>query len=571
MRSFARVVSFVFFGMAGLLVIAAATGQDRTTAALLAVACAVVGGFIRVFSSLRPDDAPSPGPGLADASAVEAAPSTGNYFARHWRGELSLGVSYWLNGLVLGNVLVALMLWTASGLSGVVENLRLLGTLGLATIVVSIAITVWGIVGIWRSAGHHVARGGKPFWAGAARLVVVLNTIRLLLTAASPGFVAQGVEFAQLATGHDSLAPVIIKVASDQKSMLLSGSLGEGSAALVKKAVAAAPGIRVLELDSIGGRVLEARQIAKLITSRHLDTYVEGLCVSACTIVLMAGQDRGATPNARIGFHRSSFAGDDASSMDDPMILAYRAKGMSEAFIAHVTATSSKDMWYPEPAELIANHVINRVSMGGETARLSDMVDDDRLPAFLASDETWRAVEIRFPGTTERALAAMRSAKASGKSTTEVLAASRAVLSALMPAALRDAPDPVLQAFLHLMVSELDAAQALGPEACSSFLDGRLNVSSVFPKEVREQDLRFTRDLFTAPARTERGQPPELTQRARDATLDGWTAGEIEAVANLEQSKDPRVRCEITSKLYHSMARLDPPLQLAMLQFMFQR
>ena len=26
--------------------------------------------------------------------------ASGNYFARHWRGELSLGISYWVNGLI---------------------------------------------------------------------------------------------------------------------------------------------------------------------------------------------------------------------------------------------------------------------------------------------------------------------------------------------------------------------------------------------------------------------------------------------------------------------------------------
>lgn len=552
----------------------ARAGADVGTSVLVALALMVVGGFAWIFASSKPDeDDPSfpSGARAHPAPASAAAPVTGSYVVRHWEGRLSLGVSYWINGLVLGNALVALLLIGASQLGRVVDNLRLLGFLGLAVIVLSVAIAAWGIVGIWRSASFHVARGGRPLWAGAARVVVVLNTIRLVLTAAAPGFTAQVTEFVELAAGRDSLAPVTITVASDRKSMLLSGSLGQGSATLVRRAVESTPDVRILELDSIGGRVLEAREIARLITKRGLDTYVEGLCVSACTMVLMAGRDRGATPNARIGFHRASFAGDDSSSIDDPMILAYRAKGMSEAFIGKVSATSSHDMWYPEQAELIANHVINRVSLGGDTARLADMVDDDRLPAFLASDETWRAVEVRYPGTTQRALAAMRAAKAEGKSSTEVLAASRAILSALMPAALRDAPDAVLQAFLHLMVSELDVAQKLGPDACAAFLDGRLNVAAVFPKDVRDQDLAFTTMLFNEAARIDGAQPTELTARAREATLRGWTPDELTAVGALEQVRDPRVRCDITSKLYRSIANLEPALQLAMLRFMFQR
>jgi len=42
---------------------------------------------------------------------TEVAPKAArkrNYFVRHWRGELSLPVSYWLNGLIVVILTVAL-------------------------------------------------------------------------------------------------------------------------------------------------------------------------------------------------------------------------------------------------------------------------------------------------------------------------------------------------------------------------------------------------------------------------------------------------------------------------------
>jgi len=32
---------------------------------------------------------------------ASSSPQKANYFIRHWRGELSLGVSYWINGVLL--------------------------------------------------------------------------------------------------------------------------------------------------------------------------------------------------------------------------------------------------------------------------------------------------------------------------------------------------------------------------------------------------------------------------------------------------------------------------------------
>jgi hypothetical protein len=42
-------------------------------------------------------------------------------------------------------------------------------------------LAIWQLVGIWRSASHHVLRGGRKFWSIAAKVVVVLAVLRLLI------------------------------------------------------------------------------------------------------------------------------------------------------------------------------------------------------------------------------------------------------------------------------------------------------------------------------------------------------------------------------------------------------
>ena len=55
----------------------------------------------------------------------------------------------------------------------------------------SVAITIWQIVGVWRSANNHIARrvliGKKSPWAGLAKVAAFLMVINLAVTFAKSG------------------------------------------------------------------------------------------------------------------------------------------------------------------------------------------------------------------------------------------------------------------------------------------------------------------------------------------------------------------------------------------------
>src|SRR5437660_1784692 len=95
----------------------------------------------------------------------------GNYFARHWRGDLSLGISYWGNGF-LASVVVGVAARVVAGLS---VDLRTRMTLSVLILALAIGASVWHLVGVWRSASNHYDRGGRRFWAGAAKLMVLIS------------------------------------------------------------------------------------------------------------------------------------------------------------------------------------------------------------------------------------------------------------------------------------------------------------------------------------------------------------------------------------------------------------
>ncbi len=92
-----------------------------------------------------------------------------NYLVRHWRGELSLQVSYWLNGTVSGLV-VGLVIGGMAYLinwQGDAEPVVWLSTL-IASWILAALLTIWQAVGIWRAAIRY-RQSARTFGAGSRK------------------------------------------------------------------------------------------------------------------------------------------------------------------------------------------------------------------------------------------------------------------------------------------------------------------------------------------------------------------------------------------------------------------
>lgn len=138
------------------------------------------GSGVRLKLGLRINFGPTYGeivdanaPSLKEWQPEDLAVSTpGNFIPRHWRGELSLPVSFWVNGVLLG------LAWRLL-LFAVVFLLRMAGLRsGIWMIValvfdgaVAAVLTAWTVVGIWRSAGGE---GTRMVWLLLARIGAVV-------------------------------------------------------------------------------------------------------------------------------------------------------------------------------------------------------------------------------------------------------------------------------------------------------------------------------------------------------------------------------------------------------------
>ncbi len=113
---------------------------------------------------------------------VEAPVKKGSYFARHWRGELSLPKSWWVNGVLISGVLVG---GAGLGLFTAVFNLShpapgLGWTETAIYLAIAISVYIWAVVGTWRAAGKYK---GPALWKWLAWIGIcagVLMSVRVV-------------------------------------------------------------------------------------------------------------------------------------------------------------------------------------------------------------------------------------------------------------------------------------------------------------------------------------------------------------------------------------------------------
>jgi len=322
------------------------------------------------------------------------AKKSGNYFIRHWRGDLSLPVSYWINATLIAGLVPVPLVYLSSQLDQRIGSIQSASIMLMLIITVSISGTIWAIVGTWRSSNHYSMRGGSEGWANAAKFFMFMGALRLLAQVAGMGpFV---LETSQLAVGIDSMgAPA--KVAVNGKDLSIVGPISLGTADLVGKALMDNPQVRRVLVSSLGGRLGEATQISKQIASRQINTIARGECSSACTMILLAGADRSAFAGSKIGFHGPSYPGLGVVELNPAASLmadSYRAAGLVDTFVTSALAVDPSDMWYPKETELFKVGVLNfidaeRIAEGHELEALEYR---RKLPLRLDDQTIFRSV-----------------------------------------------------------------------------------------------------------------------------------------------------------------------------------
>ena len=482
-----------------------------------------------------------------EAAATYSGPLS--FFRRHFNGDYSLGRSYWVNTFLIqifAPLLGVLILpwlgenFTARYGSAAVLLLTLLGVIAWA----------WAISGTWASANKHVARGGKQGWASAAKVIIVLGVLRML--GEIGGMTGSLAEHWKVAAGWQLGPDVTFQVRADGKSLLLKGGINDGTAESLLKALDLAPSVNTVVLQSTGGWIRQGSMIAKVIADRGLSTYVEQECSSACTIAFLAGKQRASDPSARIGFHSFKSIGADANDSNDTSSAqqTYIRAGLSPAFIAKVVATPHDKMWYPSHDELLAEGVLTRVSLGGETATLATLAPTrEKLSAEFAKVPAFGALATKYPREFDAIVETAWAQIKARRPDVEVMAAARGQVSQLTAKLLPIVADTTLLDFNLLIADQATALGNRSPEACVEliFPTGKpINTAAMLPPKLAARELELMNEMIrTSDTRNAKRFSKAEADKIIQRVLAKLTPAQIQLlVSDQLRAKSPHEACQ---------------------------
>jgi hypothetical protein len=165
--------------VAGLFPPAVARGPTAEPASARAQARAALPGIAAPAPSaaVAPEAGAQAGSGNASGAAVElGGQKAAGYLTRHWRGELSLTVSFWVNSVV-GNAVITVAGLLASSMASTgfaIDRATALAMLCCLTCVVTAA---WVLVGTWRSAIRYGRHHPTGYWDSLAKLALGIMVV----------------------------------------------------------------------------------------------------------------------------------------------------------------------------------------------------------------------------------------------------------------------------------------------------------------------------------------------------------------------------------------------------------
>lgn len=275
------------------------------------------------------------------------------YIFRHWHGTLSLPISYWVNGCLLTVIFAAVMKLVPWD-DFVTKSPKLFSNALIFLWTLLAIATIWQLVGIWRSVSKHLGQGKSKVWGNFARIAIVFGTINAMTQFVAAG-IPQVMELAKVASGNDPLGTYQLRVLRDATELEISGPIVFGLTVDVRRTLDAHPTVRIINLNSNGGRVGEARKLRDLIDSRGLTTLTDSGCFSACTLAYVAGHKRLIGKNALLGFHQYSFPGikgQEFKSEQEKDKEDWLARGFSRAFVDKAFLEPYDEVWKPSHQEL---------------------------------------------------------------------------------------------------------------------------------------------------------------------------------------------------------------------------
>jgi hypothetical protein len=174
--------------------------------------------------------------------------------------------------------------------------------------------------------------------------------------------------------------PYAIREVAQGLALEIAGAFSWALPQQVGIALAQKPNIHAIYLDSPGGHIKAALEVAELIRAHNLDTYVSHLCASACTMAFLAGHRRFVSKTGRLGFHQAYEPSLSSEQSNLLLLRAYQKYQLPTAFVAHILRTPPEDLWIPDLAELRKASIITAITTDSAASALDAPLPHELIP-----------------------------------------------------------------------------------------------------------------------------------------------------------------------------------------------
>ena len=510
-----------------------------------------------------------------------------NYIRKHWRGELSLTISFWIN-LVLLNF-VKVLFEKLLSYNEIIENPVIAARVALIYAVFCyIIVYPWQIVGLWRSCNHHIEKSGKRFWARTSQGLVIVGFILTIAILGKSWPIYK--DFFRIGFQKDEWGNYTLKLEKDNAFIHLQGGLGFGVSEEVGQLLKKYPEVKGIILDSIGGRIYEGRELADLISTYGLDTYSLKGCYSAATIAFIAGKNRFLGIGANLAFHQYQVgykSMDGFVDMKDEQakdLLIFQHQGIKSEFLSKLFDTHHDDLWYPTIDEMLEASVIHGIVNPSDLSPIEygftpKEIDEKNLEIeeALLDIPLYKTIKRYEPETYRRLIVEFGELIKKGATLIEAQRAGANLLGPLATTVMPKSSDEALIQFAQVVVDNLKKAREIDPILGLKMLYPKQYGSVSFSKFLSDDERASMLDALSKIIidAYEKNNPVVDTEAAE--LLMEKLSPQLEEYADyleldsLQNADDYERHCDFVIKVYMAILKEDKITAGNALRYMFSQ
>jgi hypothetical protein len=485
-----------------------------------------------------------------------------NYIYKHWRGELSLAVSFWINFFLLNVALRLFAVWFTQ--STPVKHPVIASRIIIIYLILFLVICYpWQIIGLWRACNRHIKESGKNLWARTAQVLVILGFLGTLanLNLSWPTYK----EIYQLGFEKDEFANYKLELKQNNSLIHLQGGLGFGVSKEVARLLKKHPDVKGIILDSYGGRIYEGRELSKLILIYGLDTYSLKGCYSAATTAFIAGKNRFLGTGANLAFHQYYMGYKnlgvfvDMEKEQEEDLRIFQRQGVKREFIEKLFNTPHNDLWYPSVDEMLDAGVIHGIINPSDITPVEYQVSSNDIndinEAFL-NISVYKTIQQYEPETYQKIMAELDEQIKKGATRIELQQTVASHLKVLVTRTMSRSSDEALIRFVQVLIDSLKKLEEKDPILCLKNLYPQQYGTVDISKYLSNDEMMPMMDTLSSIIvdAYEKNNPPVDTQAAEALLIKlrlqlGEDVEYLEP-QNLQNSAQYKRACDAAIKFY---------------------